>query len=91
MNAGAHVVGINSRNLATFAEDLGIATGLATMLPPEVIAVAESAIRSGDDARRVAAAGFDAILVGEALVRADDPTGRVREFSDAPVSRRSPA
>jgi indole-3-glycerol phosphate synthase len=91
LNAGAHVLGINSRNLATFTEDLGVATGLSTMLPPEVIAVAESAIRTPDDARRIAAAGFDAILVGEALVRAPDPAALVREFASAPVSRRSPA
>ena len=58
------------------------------MLPPEVIAVAESAIRSIDDARRVAAAGFDAVLVGEALVRADDPAALVRELGTAPVTRR---
>ena len=89
--AGAHVLGINSRDLASFSEDLGIATGLSTMIPPEVIAVAESAIRSTDDAHRMAAAGFDAILVGEALVRADDPTALVRALSRAPVSRRSPA
>ncbi|HEV7525782.1 MAG TPA: indole-3-glycerol phosphate synthase TrpC [Acidimicrobiia bacterium] len=87
--AGAHVVGINSRDLSTFAEDLGIATGLSTMLAPEVIAVAESAIRSTDDAVRVAAAGFDAVLVGEALVRADDPTALVRDLSAAAVSRRT--
>jgi indole-3-glycerol phosphate synthase len=83
---GAHVIGVNSRNLATFAEDLGVATELSTMLPPEVIAVAESAIRSADDARRVAAAGFDAVLVGEALVRANDPTALVREMTAAPVT-----
>jgi indole-3-glycerol phosphate synthase len=91
LNAGAHIVGINSRDLATFTEDLGIATGLSTLLPPEVIAVAESAIRTTDDARRVAAAGFDAILVGEALVRAEDPTALVRELSSAPVTRRTSA
>jgi indole-3-glycerol phosphate synthase len=88
LRAGAHVVGVNSRDLATFDEDLGIATGLATMLPPEVIAIAESAIRSTDDADRVAAAGFDAILVGEALVRADDPTALVRDLGRATVAPR---
>src|SRR5262249_28709922 len=87
--AGAHVVGINSRDLSNFAEDLGIATGLSTMISSEVIAVAESAIRSPDDARRMAAAGFDAILVGEALVRADDPSALVREMTASPVNRRS--
>ena len=49
------------------------------------------AIRTVDDARRVAAAGFDAILVGEALVRAADPTALLRELASAPVARRSPA
>jgi indole-3-glycerol phosphate synthase len=88
--AGAQVIGINSRDLSTFAEDLGVATGLSSLVPPEVVAVAESAIRSVDDARRVAAAGFDAVLVGEALVRADDPTALVRDLASAPVSRRSP-
>jgi len=91
LHAGAHVVGINSRDLSTFTEDLGIATGLSTMVPPEVITVAESAIRSPSDALRMAAAGFDAVLVGEALVRADDPTALVRELAAAPVTRRSPA
>jgi indole-3-glycerol phosphate synthase len=91
LNAGAQVVGINSRDLSTFAEDLGVATGLSGLLPPEVITVAESAIRTTDDARRVAAAGFDAILVGEALVRAEDPTALVRDLASVSVARRSAA
>ena len=91
LRAGALVVGVNSRDLSTFAEDLGVAARLSTTIPAEVIAVAESAIRSPDDARRVAAAGFDAILVGEALVRAEDPAALVRELAAAPVTRRSPA
>jgi indole-3-glycerol phosphate synthase len=91
LHAGAQVVGINSRDLSTFAEDLGVATGLATLLAPEVITVAESAIRTTDDARRVATAGFDAILVGEALVRAEDPAALVRELASVPVVRRGPA
>ena len=77
---------MNNRDLATFAEDLGVGERLAALHPAEVIAVAESAVRSPADAARLAAAGFDAVLVGEALVRADDPTalgarprGRARE------------
>jgi indole-3-glycerol phosphate synthase len=91
LQAGAQVVGINSRDLSTFVEDPGRAAALSRMIPGEAIAVAESAIRSADDSRRVAAAGFDAILVGEALVRADDPRALVRELSAASVTRRSPA
>ena len=89
VRAGARVVGVNSRDLSTFAEDLATATGLAGMIPPDVVAVAESAIRSPADARRAATAGFDAVLVGEALVRADDPSALVRELAAAPVTRRS--
>jgi indole-3-glycerol phosphate synthase len=89
LNAGAQVLGINSRDLATFDEDLGVATRLSVLVPPAVIAVAESAIRSAADAARVAAAGFDAILVGEALVRSGDPTELVRTLTAAPVARRT--
>jgi indole-3-glycerol phosphate synthase len=51
---------------------------LAARVPTETVAIAESAIRSVDDAARMAAAGFDAVLVGEMLVRAPDPTAAVR-------------
>ena len=70
---GMGIVGVNARDLGTFAEDLDGAAALAAHLPPETIAVAESAIRTPEDAARMAGAGFDALLVGEALVRAPDP------------------
>jgi indole-3-glycerol phosphate synthase len=78
---GAAVVGVNARNLGTFAEDLGVGERLAARVPPDVVAIAESAIRSVDDAVRMAAAGFDAVLVGEMLVRAADPTAAVRDLA----------
>ena len=71
---GAHIVGVNARNLGTFAEDLAVGERLAAACRPTSVAIAESAIRSVDDATRMAAAGFDAVLVGEMLVRAADPT-----------------
>jgi indole-3-glycerol phosphate synthase len=77
----AAIVGVNARNLGTFAEDLSVGERLAARLPPAVIAVAESAIRSVDDAARMAAAGFDAVLVGEMLVRAPDATAAVRSLA----------
>jgi indole-3-glycerol phosphate synthase len=88
LGAGARIVGVNSRNLATFSEDLGVAQGLASSIPADVTAVAESAIRSAVDAQHMGAAGFDAVLVGEALVRAADPTQLVRDLTAAPVTRR---
>jgi indole-3-glycerol phosphate synthase len=81
---GPHVVGVNARDLGTFGEDLSVGERMAKRIPPAVVAVAESAIRTVDDARRMAAAGFDAVLVGEALVRAADPTGLVGAFTAVP-------
>jgi indole-3-glycerol phosphate synthase len=86
---GAQIIGVNSRDLATFNEDLAGARALATAIPTDAVAVAESSIRSADDARAMASAGFDAVLVGEALVRADDPVALLRELSAAPVTRRT--
>jgi indole-3-glycerol phosphate synthase len=73
LGAGATVIGVNARDLGTFGEDLGGSEELARRIPAGVTAVAESAIRSPAEARRMADAGFDAVLVGEALVRSDDP------------------
>ena len=86
--AGARIVGVNARDLGTFAEDLGVGERLAARVPADVVAVAESAIRSTDDAARMAAAGFDAVLVGEMLVRAPDATAAVRGLADAGAPRR---
>ena len=85
LRAGARIVGVNSRDLSTFAEDLSVAQRLATRIPGDVVGVAESAIRSRDDAARMAAAGFDAVLVGEALVRSADPGALVSEMTKSLV------
>lgn len=88
LRAGARVVGVNSRDLSTFAEDLGVAEAGAVSIPGDVIAVAESAVRSVEDAARMAAAGFDAVLVGEALVRSEDPSALVRAMAARSVRTR---
>jgi indole-3-glycerol phosphate synthase len=86
--AGATIVGVNCRDLGTFDEDLAVAERLAHRVPPDVIAVAESAIRGPDDARCMAAAGFDAVLVGEALVRSPDATAAVTNLAAIETSPR---
>jgi indole-3-glycerol phosphate synthase len=83
--AGATLVGITNRDLRTFGEDLGTSERLSALLPAGTLAVAESAIRSVDDARRMADAGFAAILVGEALVRSDDPEATTRAMASVPL------
>ena len=81
MDVGASVVGVNHRDLTTFAVDIGLTERLRPLLPPEVVCVAESGIHTTGDARRMRQAGADAILVGEALMRASDPASKLRELS----------
>jgi indole-3-glycerol phosphate synthase len=71
--AGATLVGVNQRDLQTFEVDRERAVRVGGAIPDGVVKVAESGIRDADDARRLAAAGFDAVLVGETLVTASDP------------------
>ncbi len=71
--AGARLVGVNSRDLRTLAVSLDTAIGLAPAIPDDVLAVAESGIRTGSDVRRLRDAGFDAFLVGEHLMSSPDP------------------
>ena len=75
--AGATVVGVNQRDLATFAVDHGRAVRVAAAIPDGVVKVAESGVRGPDDAARLHDAGFDAVLVGESLVTAPDPAAAV--------------
>jgi indole-3-glycerol phosphate synthase len=77
---GALLVGVNNRNLQTFAVDLDTSVRLIPTLPAGVKGVAESGIRSGADARRLRAAGAVNLLVGEALVRAADPGALLEEL-----------
>jgi len=81
LRAGATLVGVTNRDLRTFGEDLSTAERLAARIPAAVVSVAESAIRSSADAQRMAEAGFDAVLVGEALVKAADPEAAVASLA----------
>jgi indole-3-glycerol phosphate synthase len=81
--AGARVIGVNNRDLRTFDVDLGLTERLRKAIPAGVLVVAESGIHTADDARRMREAGADAILVGESLMRADDPAARIRELASA--------
>jgi indole-3-glycerol phosphate synthase len=90
LSAGARIVGVNSRNLQTFDEDLDVAERLAALVPPTVVRIAESAVRSTEDARRMAAVGFDAVLVGEALVRSADAAALLGAMASVAVAPRTP-
>ncbi len=77
---GARIVGVNNRDLAIFKTDLGLSERLIPLFPPGVVAVSESGIFTGADARRVQAAGAHAILCGEALMRALNPAAVISDF-----------
>ena len=83
---GATLVGVNQRDLETFEVDRSRAARLAVRLPDGVVRVAESGIGGPDDARRLADAGYHAVLVGESLVRAPDAAAAVAALRTAPFS-----
>jgi len=85
---GARILGVNARNLSTFDEHLDSVADVGAQIPAETIAVAESAIRRPEDAAQMAAVGFDAVLVGEALVRSEDAVGLVGALGAATVATR---
>lgn len=79
--AGARIVGVNNRDLRTFAVDLATSERILPALPDGVRGVAESGVRTPEDARRLRRAGAANLLVGEALVRAADPGALLRAFA----------
>jgi len=74
------VLGVNARDLENFTTDLSALEKLAAAIPRGPVRLAESGIRSREDVRRLAAAGFEAFLVGEALLRSEDPEEMLREL-----------
>ncbi len=80
LGAGAQIIGINNRNLADFTVDLDTSLRVRPLIPPEVLVVSESGISTQADVAKLKAAGINAILVGEALVKASDPLQKIREL-----------
>jgi indole-3-glycerol phosphate synthase / phosphoribosylanthranilate isomerase len=81
--AGASMIGVNSRDLRTFAVDAAVVQDLRPLVPGDCVFVAESGIQNRLDGTRARAWGADAILVGEALMRADDPEAVARDLATA--------
>ena len=80
LRVGASVVGVNQRDLHTFKVDHERALRMASIIPSDVVRVAESGVRGTDDARRLRDAGYDAVLVGQTVVTAGDPSEMVRSL-----------
>jgi indole-3-glycerol phosphate synthase len=75
---GCDCYGVNNRNLSTFEVSLETSLGLAESLPKGAVSVAESGIHTAEDMERLRAAGFDAFLIGESLMRQPDPGAALR-------------
>ena len=80
ISGGARIIGVNNRNLRDFSVDLGASERLARQIPEGVLRVAESGIKNRHDINRLRAAGFDAFLVGESLLRQNDRAAAVRQL-----------
>jgi len=86
LDAGCDLIGVNTRDLRTFKVDLEAAFALVEKFPADVVRVAESGIHSAEDVSRLRAAGYDAFLVGESLMRAASPGDALRELMRVPSS-----
>lgn len=80
LRADARIIGVNNRNLKDFSVDAGNSLRLRSLIPEGVLFVSESGVRDAEDAKRLRAAGADAVLVGEALMRAQDKKRKLQEL-----------
>lgn len=80
LNAGADFVGVNNRNLRTMITDLAVSERVLPRVPEGVFAIAESGMRDQTDLERLRRAGARGFLIGEALMRADDPAALIASF-----------
>lgn len=74
------IVGVNNRNLQTFEVDFANTARLREMIPPEVVVVGESGLKTEEDVAEMKRIGVDAILVGETLVKSKDTFGKAKAF-----------
>jgi indole-3-glycerol phosphate synthase len=80
LRAGAQIVGINTRDLATLSVDPTVVKAIRPLIPPNVVVVAESGVSTRAEVEALEALECDAVLVGEALMRAPDPGAKVLEL-----------
>jgi indole-3-glycerol phosphate synthase len=81
--AGARIIGVNNRNLKTFAVDLNTSLRLRSLVPPEILFVSESGISEPQHIRLLADSGVDAVLIGESLMRAADRPAQLARLQEA--------
>ena len=80
LNAGARLIGVNNRNLKDFSVDTDNSKRLRQLIPPDVLFVSESGVRNAEDIKQLREIGVDAVLIGEALMRASDKKAKLAEL-----------
>lgn len=80
LDAGASIIGVNNRNLRTLEVDTSVSGAIIDLMPDDVIAVAESGLKTGDDLRRLRESGYGAFLIGERFMTAHDPGAALTEL-----------
>lgn len=80
LDSGSNLIGVNNRDLRTFKVDVNTAFRLAKSIPENVVSVAESGIDNGADVARLRAAGYQAFLIGESMMRAESPGSALRNL-----------
>ena len=83
LRAGARMIGVNNRNLKDFSVDTDLSRRLRALIPPEVIFVSESGVKTPADVKLLRETGADAVLVGETLMRAPDKAAKLAELRGA--------
>ena len=82
LQVGARVIGVNNRNLKDFRVDTDLSRRLRRLIPPEILFVSESGVRDEKDVAALREIGADAVLVGEALMRAEDRKATLKKWRD---------
>lgn len=83
LHAGARIIGVNNRNLNDFSVDPNNSLSLRAAVPPDVLFVSESGVKSAEDVARLREIGADAVLIGETLMRAPDKKAKLAELRGA--------
>ena len=83
LNTGARIIGVNNRNLKDFSVDTDNSRRLRELIPPNVLFVSESGVRTAEDVETLRKIGADAVLIGETLMRASDKRAKLAELRGA--------
>ena len=84
VNCGARLIGVNNRNLKDFSVDTENSRRLRESVPPEILFVSESGVKSAEDIALLRKSGVDAVLIGETLMRAEDKSAKLAELRGCP-------